>query len=256
MNYKILIYTTMMAFHAIVSAENKNQFTYSNSNLTKIQNSIRGQLRAKQFTTLAAGLSGQLKQFNVTRGQMVNKDQLIAMTDCQLEQAEKKVLEAKLSAAQSKLQINTQLAQYKNISDLDLVLSKADVQIQQAELIKIETTLAKCVINAPFNGIVTEKMAQAFQYVKEGEPLLELVDTRHLEIEMVIPSKWLSRLAVGTVFSVQLDEISTPIMARVNRHLASIDPVSQTIRVIGELLNPPANLLPGMSGDIHFSTSH
>lgn len=216
----------------------------------RAENVIRGQLRATQFTTLAANLPGKLISFPVTIGQRLSKGQTIAVFDCQTEKAEKAVAVAKLSAAQSKLQVNTQLAQYKNVSDLELTLSKADVAVQKAELNRIDAILSKCVVASPFAAVVSEKVAQAYQYVKEGDPLLELVDTSHLEVEMVIPSKWLKKLSAGTLFSVQLDEFDTPVQAKIDRNVGTIDPVSQTIRVIASLVNPPAALLPGMSGEV------
>lgn len=220
--------------------------------LSKTQNTIRGQLRARQFTTLAASLSGKLISFPAAQGQRVSKGQTIAVFDCKMEQAEKDVAAAKLSAANSKLESNNQLAQYKNISLIDVILSKSEVAVQQAELSRIEALLAKCVVKAPFSAIISQKKAQAFQYVKEGEPLLELVDTSNLEVEMVIPSRWLKRLSAGTVFAINLDESAQPVKARIDRNIGTIDPVSQTIRVIGTLISPPLSLLPGMSGEISF----
>lgn len=218
----------------------------------KAENVIRGQLRARQFTKLAANLSGKLISFPVTVGQRLSKGQAIAVFDCQIEKAEKEVAQAKLGAAQSKLQVNTQLEKYKNVSELELSLSKADVAVQKAELTRIEAVLSKCTVTSPFSAVVSEKVAQAFQYVKEGEPLLELVDTSHLEVEMVIPSKWLKKLSNGTQFSLKLDEFETPVKAKIDRNVGTIDPVSQTIRVIGILITPPATLLPGMSGEVIF----
>jgi hypothetical protein len=63
----------------------------------------------------------------------------------------------------------------------------------------------------------------------------------------------LKKLANGTVFSLKLDEIDAPVKAKIDRNVGTIDPVSQTIRVIATLLSPPAALLPGMSGEVVFS---
>lgn len=78
--------------------------------LPKAESVIRGQLRARQFTTLAANLPGKLISFPVAIGQRLSKGQTIAVFDCQIEKAEKEVALAKLGAAESKQQVNTQLA--------------------------------------------------------------------------------------------------------------------------------------------------
>jgi len=238
---------------SLSAADDLIKSPFLNKPLPKTENTIRGQLRARQFTTLAASLSGKLTSFPVSQGQRVSKGQAIAVFDCQMERAEKEVATAKLGAAESKLEVNNQLAQYKNISGLDLILSKSEVAIQQAELSRIQSLLAKCSVSAPFSGIVSQKKAQAYQYMKEGEPLLELVDTSNLEVEMVIPSRWLRKLPIGTLFTIQLDEFALPVKARIDRNVGAIDPVSQTIRVIGVLVSAQPNLLPGMSGEVIFA---
>ena len=220
----------------------------------KLKNTLRGQLRARQFTIIAAGLSGKLTSFPVTHGQRISKGQKIAAFDCRMETAEKAVVIAKLNAAKSKLAVNNKLASYNNISLLEVTLAKSEVAIQKSELNKSQALLANCTIKAPFSAIVSNKIAQAHQYVKEGEPLLELIDTSSLEIEMVVPSKRLAKIPKGTIFSIQLDEMGTPIKAKIDRNVGAIDPVSQTIRVIAKLINPPKSLLPGMSGEIKFTT--
>ena len=220
--------------------------------LLKSQRVIRGQLKAREFTVISAGLSGKLKRFPITHGQRVKKGQSIAVFNCKMAAAEKAVAVAKLNAAQSKLKVNTELAKYRNISQLEVTLSKSEVAIQRAELSRAQAVLSECTITAPFSGIVTKKIAQAYQYIKEGDPLLELVNTAKLEVEMVIPSRWLTRLPIGTVFTIQLDEIPTPVKAKISRNIGTIDPVSQTIQVIATLTQPAKELLPGMSGEINF----
>ncbi|MDQ7089774.1 MAG: efflux RND transporter periplasmic adaptor subunit [Methylococcales bacterium] len=221
--------------------------------LPQLKNGLRGQLRARQFTIISAGLSGKLISFPVTHGQRIKKGQKIATFDCRAEMAEKAVILARLNAAENKLAVNTKLASYKNISLLEVTLAKSEVAIQKAELKKTEVMLADCTITAPFSAIISNKIAQAHQYIKEGDPLLELVDSSSLEIEMVIPSKRLKKTPKGTQFSIQLDEVNTPINAKIDRHVGMIDPVSQTIRIIGKLIRPPKNLLPGMSGEVTFT---
>ncbi len=232
----------------------KSPITSMTSVSSKPENVLRGQLRARQFTTIAAGMAGKLNRFPVTHGESIKKGQRIAVFDCRMHQAEKAVAVAKLKAAQKKLEVNTQLAKYKNISMLDVALAKAEVATQKAELNRAQAVLAHCSIAAPFSAVVSEKIAQAHQYVKEGDPLLELIDTSSLEVEMVIPSRWLKKMPKGTLFSVHLDELTTPVKAKIDRNVGNIDPVSQTIRVIGKLVDAPKGLLPGMSGEIRFTT--
>jgi multidrug efflux pump subunit AcrA (membrane-fusion protein) len=136
-----------------------------------------------------------------------------------------------------------------------LSLSKAALSIAQAELRRIDTLLSHCVVQAPFAGVITAKPVQAYQFVAKGGPLLDMINTTKLEVEMILPSRWLVEIRPGTRFSLLVDETGSRVDARVDRIVSQVDPVSQTVRVIGVLLDPPTpDLLPGMSGNIHFLT--
>ena len=64
---------------------------------------------------------------------------------------------------------------------------------------------------------------------------------------MMVPSAWLPEIA-GRIFPVKIDETGGLHEARVLQSTGLIDPVSQTSRVIAELVGPAPLVLPGMSG--------
>ncbi|MGK0296652.1 MAG: membrane fusion protein (multidrug efflux system) [Gammaproteobacteria bacterium] len=217
---------------------------------------IRGQLRARNLTILSAGISGNINEFNIAEGQYVDKGQQIAIIDCRMEEANREIAKAKLEAAHAKHQVYQRLEKLENISGLELTLSKADVAIASAELQRIQVILSECVIRAPFSGAVIVTHAQAYQYVNIGDPLLEILDPNSLEVEMVLPSEWLTWLVKGTEFTIRFDENNKLVNAYVDRVVESIDPVSQTVRVIGVIDDSKQGLLSGMSGEIIFSEKH
>jgi multidrug efflux pump subunit AcrA (membrane-fusion protein) len=77
---------------------------------------------------------------------------------------------------------------------------------------------------------------------------MEILNSRQLELHMIVPSRWLAWLKKGSRFNVRVDELDKDFPARVVRLGASIDPVSQTISVVGEVQGAHPELLPGMSG--------
>ena len=73
-----------------------------------------------------------------------------------------------------------------------------------------------------------------------------------LEVETIIPSKWLSQVRPGDAFSFTVDETGETLSAEVVRMGATVDPVSQTIKAYGVLREPGLSVLPGMSGTATF----
>ncbi|HMB48635.1 MAG TPA: HlyD family efflux transporter periplasmic adaptor subunit, partial [Afifellaceae bacterium] len=73
-----------------------------------------------------------------------------------------------------------------------------------------------------------------------------------LEIELLIPSRWLLWLEPDLRFEFSVDETGLKYAATVTRLGGAVDPVSQTIRVFGALEDRPPELLSGMSGTAIF----
>ncbi len=69
----------------------------------------------------------------------------------------------------------------------------------------------------------------------------------------MVPSAWLGRMTAGTSFLVKIDESGETHEARIVQSTGLIDPVSQSARLIAEIVNPAPSVLPGMSGTAVFA---
>ncbi|WP_337997989.1 efflux RND transporter periplasmic adaptor subunit [Oleispirillum naphthae] len=211
-------------------------------------NAIRGQIRPRHHTILAAGMAGRLESIPVEPGKTVVKGMELARFDCAAVTASHNVAKARAEAAAAKFHVNERLSRMQNVSGLDLELSRAELAIANAEISRIVAVERNCAIKAPFAGVVTEKAVQAFQYVAEGTPLLRLVDTRGLQVEAAVPSLWIDSLKPGSRFAIRIDETGAVVAGEIERTTGEVDAVSQTVRIIGRLIDPPEGLMPGMSG--------
>lgn len=215
--------------------------------------SVRAQLRSRNFTTLAAGVAGELIRMPVREGDSIAAGTLIAATDCSAQLAGRKISEAKLSAAIAKARTADRLAQLNSASVLEQELAKAEVAQINAELAAMDAALKKCDIRAPFAGVIVAQMARPHQYLREGEPLIELVDISNMEVELIVPSRWLEWVKPGLGFTLQVDELGRSVKASIDKVAGKVDPVSQTIRLLGRIeAAGQRDLLPGMSGTARF----
>ena len=83
-------------------------------------------------------------------------------------------------------------------------------------------------------------------------PLIKIVDDSRLEIDLIVPSKWMGWMTVGAKFEFKVDETGQTLEGEVIRTGAIVDPVSQTVDATGVLTVRPENVLPGMSGSARF----
>ena len=213
---------------------------------------IRVQFVAFQQSVLSSELSAKIAAMPFREGDTFRQGQTLVSFDCGLFRAQLNKAEASAEAARQTLKVDQRLAQLNSIGALDVELAASKVKETEAEAGAMRATVSKCVLPAPFTGRVAKLDAQAFEFVAPGKPLLEILDTRRLELQMIVPSKWLAWLKVGGHFTVKVDELEREYTARIVRVGARIDPVSQSISLAGEVEGAHPELLPGMSGAAAF----
>lgn len=213
---------------------------------------IRVQFVAYQQSVLSSELSAKIASMPFREGDTFRAGQALVSFDCSLFRAQLNKAEASAEAARQTLKVDQRLAQLNSIGKLDVDLATAKVRETEAEAGAMRATVGKCTLAAPFGGRVAKVGAQAFEYVAPGKPLLEILDTRRLELQMIVPSKWLAWMKIGGHFSVKVDELGREYTGRIVRLGARIDPVSQSISLAGEVEGAHPELLPGMSGAAMF----
>jgi len=213
---------------------------------------IRVQFVAYQQSVLSSELSAKISSMPFREGDTFHEGQALVSFDCGLFRAQLNKAEASAEAARQTLKVDQRLAQLNSIGALDVDLAAAKVKETEAEAGAMRATVSKCTLAAPFPGRVAKLDAQAYEFVSPGKPLLEILDTRHLELQMIVPSKWLSWLKTGGHFTVKVDELDKEYSAHIVRIGARIDPVSQSIALAGEVDGGHPELLPGMSGGASF----
>lgn len=209
---------------------------------------IRAQLTPRNYTTLSSETSARIDRIATRVGQHFKQGDLLIAFDCLTQRAQVARARAVATQAEKAAAINQRLASLKSIGQLELDVSRAEVEKSKAELAIADAAASKCEITAPFSGITAEQKAQEFQYATPGQPLLEVLDDRSLEVELIAPSRWLSWLKPGYGFAVHIEETDKTYPAVITRIGGRVDPVSQTIKVFGEIRGDAAELMAGMSG--------
>ncbi|WP_084268117.1 efflux RND transporter periplasmic adaptor subunit, partial [Azohydromonas lata] len=189
---------------------------------------IRAQLMPRRYTTLAAEIGAKVSRLPVAEGGRFNAGQVLVGFDCTLQQAQLNKAKAALDAADKTWSANKRLAELNSVGKVELDVSEAEVAKNRAEVASNQAVLGKCAATAPFAGRVAEQKVREQQYVQAGQALLEILDDSVLELEFIVPSKWLAWVAPGTRFEVAIDETGKTYPAKVQRMGARVDPVSQS----------------------------
>jgi len=214
------------------------------------QREIRAQLAPRRYTTLAAEIGAKVQQMPVVEGGRFRRGQLLVQFDCSLPQAQLNKAQAGADATEKAWKANQRLAELQSVGKVELEISEAEWLKAKAEVAANRSLLGKCQIAAPYAGRVAEQKIREQQYAQPGQALLDIIDDSVLELEFLVPSRWLSWLRQGADFQVQIDETGKSYPAKVQRLAARVDPVSQSVKVNGVIHGHFPELIAGMSGQV------
>ncbi len=212
----------------------------------------RGMVIPRLQSTLSSPLPAIIRFLQLDKGGHFKKGQLLVSMDCSILEAQRLKVVAELEGKQLDHQARQRLFEFKSISELDVRMSLTRVRQVEAQLAVMDTRLRQCQLAAPFSGRVVKRHAHPFQFVEEGDPLLEVIDDSHSQLEMIVPSPWLSWLKRGDYLTVLMDETQKRYKARLTTIGARVDPVSQTIELRADIEGHHPELLSGMSGRVIF----
>lgn len=214
------------------------------------QREIRAQLAPRRYTTLAAEIGAKVQRLPVPEGGAFRQGQALVQFDCSLQQAQLNKAQAALTAADKLYQANKRLAELNSVGSVELDTSQAEVLKARAEVSASQTLIGKCAIAAPYAGRIAEQKIREQQYAQAGQALLDIIDDSALELEFIVPSRWLAWLKGGTAFQVRIDETGKTYPAKVQRVGARVDPVSQSIKINAAIDGRFNDLIAGMSGQV------
>lgn len=213
----------------------------------------RGVVRAVREATLASGMVAQITAMPFSEGNAFKKGDLLVEFDCDRAQADLRAAQAALQVEQKTVETNQELENFNSVGKFDVLIAQSKRNKAKAEVDALRAQIKQCKIYAPFNGRVIERAKHTYESVAVGEALMKIVDTTSLELDLIVPSKWLQWLKPGTPFTYAVDETGKSSDAMVDRLLPEVDPVSKTLKIIGRFkATDNGNIIPGMSGTATF----
>jgi RND family efflux transporter MFP subunit len=214
---------------------------------------VRAQLTARRATVLSSEIAGKVATLPVKEGESFDEGDEIASIDCAGYRARLLQADAQVNAADRKAEALRILNSRGATRKVDLDLAEIEIAAAKALQKLASIDVSRCSILAPFAGRVAETKVQPSQYVMVGQPIIDIVSARELDVELLAPSAWLPWLRPGASLSVRIDELGRDFPAIVSRIGARIDPVSQAVKVYARLDGSFPELIPGMSGLARFA---
>ncbi|MBO3459623.1 efflux RND transporter periplasmic adaptor subunit [Aetokthonos hydrillicola Thurmond2011] len=198
------------------------------------------QLRSQKLSAQAALGLAQITQ---TRSAQLRADG--AVSQANLDQANAALKQAKEQVAQAEAGIQQ--------SQAAIAQSQATINQAKAQVAAASANESYGTVVAPFNGIVTEKLAYLGEttnpYSMNGTALLKIENPDRLQIEIPVPEENLRFVHVGQTVQVRVDAVSGSFKGTIGQIVPASDPLSRSF-LVKIPLNSSLKLISGMFGRI------
>ena len=234
--------------------------TITEASTLEIREESIGTLEGLMDPTVAAEAAGRVVKITAHPGQIVKKGQVLVLldaTDYNLQrvqvQAEVARLEALTSNQSRIVERNQVLVQKKFISQNaleDVTTQHAALQQQldgaKAQIAIIEHTRAKTTIVAPIDGVVQKQIVSTGDFVKIGDPLLQIISKQKLRAHLPLPENIAAKIHAGIKVRLSTPTSNDEVLSTIRELKPLISETSRAVDVIADV-NDQAGWQPGAS---------
>lgn len=191
---------------------------------------VVGTVRAKLRAAIEAKVSGRIETLLVAPGQTVKTGELLAQLDAREIQAKlDQALAVREQATRDLERARTLLAQ-KISTQAEFDAVQARERVAAGAVKEAETLLGYMKITAPFDGIITRKLADVGDLAAPGRAIVELEDPRALRFEADVPEALIGKVMLGAKMAVRVSSVA-PVEGSVVEVAPVADAASRTFLV-------------------------
>ena len=153
------------------------------------ERSTRILVTATEEATLSSEISAKIISIPVKAGSNFRKSDILIEFDCSFFEAQKDVVQAELDSARVTLKSNQELAAMRSIGEYEVQLSQIAVDRAQSELNIAELNTDRCIIRAPYDGVMSKVFVNEYESIERQQSLIEIIGSGTLEAKLMISSK-------------------------------------------------------------------
>jgi RND family efflux transporter MFP subunit len=192
---------------------------------------VVGTVRPKLSATLEAKVSGRIDKMLVVPGQSVKAGEMLAHLDAaeissRLDQANAALEQAE----QNWKRISTLFGQQASTkSEYDA--ADAHYRVAKGAAAEAKTMMSYCEVLAPFDGVITRKIADVGDLAAPGKPLLQMENPDTLRLEADVPEALVGNVKLGDKLAVRIAAVTSEIEGSVAELSPTANPNSRTYLV-------------------------
>jgi membrane fusion protein (multidrug efflux system) len=206
-----------------------------------------GTVAAVNGVMVSADLPGVVQKIAFGSGDRVEAGQLLVQLDTRQEQAQLAAATAKLELAHMNLDRIRGLREEGINSQTDYDTAVAEQKQAEGVVGEIGATIERKTIHAPFSGILGIRQVNLGQYLKSGDPIVQLQSHDPIYVNFDVPQQELVRVRVGGHVSVTAEGLPPIELAgRITAIDSVVDESTRNVRVQATFENRQGRIRPGM----------
>ena len=214
-----------------------------------------GTLTIRHLARIHAQEEGRITAFPWLEGDTVKQGTLLISLDDALLQAELKKSQADARQAELDLKRLKNLIKKKAASEEVLNRAQTNVSISRAEVEILKTRLTYTRILAPFDGVVSERLVEAEDFVSKQDHLLTLINPASLYVQASISELLLPQLSTEAAVEIQIDALGQQSFSgKIERIHPAIDPQTRQAVIEVSFEQLPDNIRSGQFARLQLKT--
>jgi RND family efflux transporter MFP subunit len=162
-----------------------------------------GTVRPRLHAAIEAKVNGRIEKMSVVPGQTVKSGEALAQLESREIQARLDQALAVRQQAEGDLKRFTALLAQQAVTQAEFDGVQARQRVAHAGVVEAETLLTHTRIVAPFDGVITRKLADVGDLATPGRALLEIEDPTSLRVEAGVPDAIIDRVRSGAKLAVR-----------------------------------------------------
>jgi RND family efflux transporter MFP subunit len=222
---------------------------------------LPGSVESRTSSVVAAEAAGQVVAVDADEGDRVNRGTSLVRLrtinyelQLQAAQGQLKEAQARLQLAESKLRRARELFDDEVISEdeLDDAFSEftawqGRVDASKATIAELEVYLKRCVVRAPFDGVVVAKLTDVGQWMDIGGDVVEMVAVNRLDVRVEVPERYYRQLDADVEAAVTFEALpGLEVAGELHRVIPRADPKARTFPIKIRIPNPEGRIGVGM----------
>ena len=221
----------------------KAELKYRQQAQLQLQQQLPAELKQAAAKLAAAEARSRNAESRYTRTERLYRESQTATKE-ELDEADSDLRVAR----QTEIAASSARQQIEATRESRLAQAAATVSVQREKVRRLQDILQKYTIRAPFGGYVTKLHTEVGAWIKQGDPIVEVIELDPIEIHTFVPEKFIDRLQSGDrAVSLKFEALpKRSFQAVITRLVPQADPRSRTFPVKLEVENKGFQIKAGM----------